>query len=327
MNLIHRPMLLQDVDEAIDLIRNAFLFDDPSDRQDLARLWRELIVTDSAHTVVIEDRERPAGRRFLYVRMGVFLTDDFAAEVRQGEGGYVTRRVFDLWRSGRRSFLNAAQIRVANSQDGVCLLAMHLGVQPEMMHPTGGREIRDRIEGYTYQGLAGFRYREIFFEVYGPFQLQWALGLGLALRADNASHFASRGLSAPLPERHPYLMGASPQELEAQHGRIIRHGFAQGRPRFFFKPAERRMLLFAMEGLTDDEVAEYLSVSVAAVRKYWASIYARVGEVDPELLEPASEKSGGTRGLREQKKRRLLNYLRHSIEETRPYAPTPGARY
>lgn len=44
MLLIHRPMLLADIDDAIPTICDAFLYPAPADCRELAKLWREIIV-------------------------------------------------------------------------------------------------------------------------------------------------------------------------------------------------------------------------------------------------------------------------------------------
>jgi hypothetical protein len=290
----------------------------PTDRQDLARLWREIITEGCGFAVVIEDRDAPVGKRFHYSAIGLVITDAFRETVKRGEAAYISRRVLDLWRAGNPPFLNAQQIQRANSTTGILMLVMHTGLLPEHLDPEAGRYMRDHVETYCYHGLGGFNFRELLYEAYGDFQRQWLTGLGMPLRTDNSGYFAAHGLESPPQDQHPYLVGVTSAEIATQHGALIRLGFVRGKPRFFFKPAERKMLQFAIEGLTDEEVAKYLSVSVASIRKHWESVYARVGEVAPELLEPASGRaSPGGQGA--QKKRRLIGYLRHHMEEMRPY--------
>lgn len=319
MNLIHRPMLLSDIEEAIDGIRDGFLYTDPADRQDLARFWRELMTREDAVMCIIEDRDAPVGKRFHYSAVGVYLTDEYAETLKRGEAAYVSRRILSMWLAGRAPLLNAKQIQIANSTTGLRLLVIHTGLLPEDLDPVAGRHIRDSTDKYCYYGMGGFNYREILFEVYGDFQKQWFTGIGMLPKADNNVFFAAQKLPTPFPEHYPYLMGVTSEESAVRHGYIIRHGFVTGQPRFFFKSLERKMLLFAMEGLTDEEVAKYLCVSLGTVRKYWEAIYERVGEVAPELLETAVGKQARSGGHGAQKRRRLLNYIRHNIEETRPY--------
>ncbi len=74
-------------------------------------------------------------------------------------------------------------------------------------------------------------------------------------------------------------------------------------------------------GLTDAELGRALHAALATVKKRWASIYDRVGSVDPDLLLGAAQAvpSEGRRGP--EKRRRLLGYLRQHLEELRPVKP------
>jgi hypothetical protein len=57
---------------------------------------------------------------------------------------------------------------------------------------------------------------------------------------------------------------------------------------------------------------------VNAIKKTWATAYARVGRAAPFLVPP--ESSSGLRG--QEKRRYLLDYVRTHLEELRPYAPS-----
>jgi hypothetical protein len=48
-------------------------------------------------------------------------------------------------------------------------------------------------------------------------------------------------------------------------------------PQCGFCRSEQRLLLCALDGGTDDELADVLQISVSAVKKMWHSIYDRVG--------------------------------------------------
>lgn len=80
------------------------------------------------------------------------------------------------------------------------------------------------------------------------------------------------------------------------------------------------MLLAALRGGTDEELAIDLGISLSAVKKMWLSIYGRASTHVPELLpNRGSVQEGGERG--KEKKHRLLSYLRDHPEEHRPASP------
>jgi DNA-binding NarL/FixJ family response regulator len=77
------------------------------------------------------------------------------------------------------------------------------------------------------------------------------------------------------------------------------------------------LLLAALEGGTDEELAVKLDISLSAVKKTWRSIYERVragnSGVIPDQLQAESTPERG-----KEKKQRLLAYLREHPEEVRP---------
>ncbi len=89
-------------------------------------------------------------------------------------------------------------------------------------------------------------------------------------------------------------------------------------PRFRFTAGEQRMLVRAIDGLTDEEIAGTLDVSRDAVKQTWRSIYDHVIQVMPDLVERGQ--SGGAEGARgQEKRRRIVAYVRDNAQELRPH--------
>jgi DNA-binding NarL/FixJ family response regulator len=84
--------------------------------------------------------------------------------------------------------------------------------------------------------------------------------------------------------------------------------------------SEQRLLLVALRGGTDKELADELGISLATVKKHWLSIYSRVSSHLPSLFASrvAAQEEGG-RGR--QKKQHIIEYVREHPEELRPASP------
>ncbi len=88
-------------------------------------------------------------------------------------------------------------------------------------------------------------------------------------------------------------------------------------PQFGFRPSEQRLLLAALGGRSDEDIAETLEISLSAVKKSWRSIYDRVSTLSPGIIpDKVPEELTSERG--KEKKQRLLAYLREHPEELRP---------
>jgi hypothetical protein len=85
-------------------------------------------------------------------------------------------------------------------------------------------------------------------------------------------------------------------------------------PQIAFTRSEQELLEAALEGLDDASAAKALFVSVAAIKRRWASIFGRVAAIRPDLCPPEAE---GTRGI--QKRQRVLTYVRNHPQELRPF--------
>jgi len=91
-------------------------------------------------------------------------------------------------------------------------------------------------------------------------------------------------------------------------------------PRCGFRPSEQRVLLAALRGGTDKELADDLGISLATVKKHWLSIYSRVSTHLPALLpNRGATVEEGSRGR--EKKQHIIEYVREHPEELRPASP------
>ena len=116
----------------------------------------------------------------------------------------------------------------------------------------------------------------------------------------------------------PWILVMNAQLAASRFGSWATALFVTGDPRIGFSRSEQRLLDAGLRGLTDDDLALELDVSISAVKKTWRSIYSRVersgAALLPELPEDRADPNDRGRG----KKHRLLNYVREHPEELRP---------
>lgn len=86
-----------------------------------------------------------------------------------------------------------------------------------------------------------------------------------------------------------------------------------------FTRAEQRLLSKALEGLTDQQIAESLDLSLNTLKSTWRSIYERVQMHAPHVLGSTRDDLGaGVRGG--EKRRNVLTFAEAHPQELRPYA-------
>lgn len=151
---------------------------------------------------------------------------------------------------------------------------------------------------------------------------------GRASRSDDLEVLQAAGgriLNTAEGSDPPWLVGMLRQETRGRPGAWASPFFEYTPPVFRFSEAERTLLLLAVDGLSDPEIAQELQASPSTVKKRWESVYERVLEIAPGLLpEPEPElEDGFARGTVQkrgpEKRRRLIRYLTRHAEELRPY--------
>jgi hypothetical protein len=316
-----RPAGLRDLDECQYCLRDGFAYDAAA-RAQLVALWRELLESGAGDAAVIEDLTAPPGQRIVWFCSKVFLNDAYAHYLKTEAMPLVGLQALRDCRQGNRPFLSYAEVKRANATEGLTLLMLHSGY-PQSMTPDTYREViaPKTLDFYLYFG-SGYRLREFLVEVYDEFTYRWAEGAGLRLRTDYARYYAANSLSLPPVGQRPRLYGAEEWEERQGLATLIEVFFNHCPPRFGFTRAEQEMLLYALTTVeTDAQIAARLCLAPITVKKLWLSIYSRVEGVAPEALggvHSGAEAASRTANRGREKKRWLLNYLRHHMEELRP---------
>jgi hypothetical protein len=78
-------------------------------------------------------------------------------------------------------------------------------------------------------------------------------------------------------------------------------------PEFAFTRGEQELLEVALAGVDGASASKSLFVTVPAIKRRWANIFARVAAIRPDLCPPDAD---GTRGI--QKRQRVLAYEKSS---------------
>jgi DNA-binding CsgD family transcriptional regulator len=192
---------------------------------------------------------------------------------------------------------------------------------------TGARAFEDRalpevhncvIAAFVEQHR-GYFLSELLVQGESEQQMEMILNTGGLLWSGTAG-----GYVVPPPESRkslvwePHILGLTRELALDQVGSWVGSLFIYQPPQFGLRPSEQRLLMTALEGGTDEELAKELGISLSAVKKAWRTLYHRIAENRPALIpdDSARKRWTGTRG--KEKKQRLMAYLREHPEELRP---------
>jgi hypothetical protein len=285
---------------------------------DLGSIWLSLLGREAFRAYVYEDwQDGPP--RLVGVACSAIISADFLQEAKTPPffwiGPELARRVC----LGQSPLLSDKQVREGNSHGGLNVTIWERAQHVRDMH---------RIE-------VSNSFFSTFIELHRGFQLKEIVGQGstvetLAAHSRNGYLFISKGdgkyteTMDKQPHdliREPHLTGLTRELAFSRLGTWASTLFLYEPPRFGFSPGEQRLLLTALLGGTDEDLADELGISLSAVKKAWHSIYERVSNYDAKLVPSPAPVEEGIAERGKMKKQRLLAYLRDHPEELRPAAP------
>jgi DNA-binding CsgD family transcriptional regulator len=325
MYLSYRCAKLGDIENCFPLIADGFAHIGKS-RDWLLAFWRCLLAEKTAIGWVIEDHQRPVGEGMVAFGLTLFVDDHFAREIKTTLPPYISVQMIQRWRRGNRVFLDQREIAHQNEKGNLNLLVLHSGLAHTRLTPTEALEVRFKLPESFLAFHRGYRIKEFLKEVYGPKEKASMSQFGFNLLREYPEFVDGNGLSG-LAGR-PYLFGITREEgqyCERNYGMAQMFNYPAGR--FHFSAGEQDVLHQALQGETDEDIAESLGLSLWTIKKRWQEIYAKVESSDPFLLSPNREKEEGLARKRQAKRRPdLMEYLRCHPEEIRPSLSPSYAR-
>lgn len=315
MPITYRPMRSKDVRECVDIVaRHAVVGPRYGDAiRDLQGVWLGLVGREALRAVVFEDSQH-SGTETVGVGVSAFVSDDFLRSLKKPPffwaGPELTRRTV----RGDSPLLSDRKVREANANGGLNLITWEGVFRAEFLN----------VETLTTLFSAFVEQHRGFFlkEVTGqggmtPGLLDAVLRSGGLLVDEDGEYVESIDRSLDEIFKVPHLFGLTRELALCRAGTWIGSLFVYQAPQCRFRPSEQRLLLAALRGGTDQELADDLGISLSAVKKTWLSIYNRVSNHLPSLFpNRIAVQEDGERGR--EKKQHLIAYLRDHPEELRP---------
>jgi hypothetical protein len=319
MILKHRLMQPADLPECVELIASHPVIGPRYGKaiDDLGHAWLRLLGRTAKTAVVIENLEQ-SRKRACFVGFTIFVGDAFIEELKAGPMFWIGPELARRAVRGECPILTDRQLREANARGELNLV-------------TWAGCIRSGFESCTalYQEIMrsfilhhrGYQWEELIAnQMESPDRLRWTLRTGGSLWNPQERRYVEE--SAEDLEQIvnvPHLVGITRSVELARPASWVGTFFSYQPPRCAFRRSEQQLLLAALDGRTDAELADELGVSIATVKKTWLAVYRRVALRLPGVLPsgaPNGEASESRRGR--EKRRRLLAYLRDHPEELRP---------
>lgn len=299
-----RPIAEADLSECLE-IQPACLGDQIVGRAAALRVWRSWLDNPAFLANVIESERPLAGHRVVACGMGLFVTKDFAdREIMKPRSGLNSRIIAGVAAS-ESIVLSRAQIGAGNAGEGIDFVNMYGTWRDGVMSPDQLAEVQALLGTSFIEHFAGFRFNRVLKEAIGHSRIALARATG------------TYRIVAEFPESESALAVVTRESVVSAPYSVAATMYRYQAPVLRLRPAEQRLLTAALLGKTDAELSADLGLSIEAIKKRWMSIFDRVDEFKPEIVNRAEPESDA-RGP--QKRHRIVAYVRSHPEELRPFS-------
>jgi len=246
--------------------------------------------------------------------ISAFVSDEFARLVTTPPFLWAGRELATRVARGDSPVLSNTELRRRNEAGGLNAFVWMAWLAPRY------RSRLDVLNGYMTAFIEhnrGFQIKELISQNDQPESLESSIRAGGLILTNQGMYtdVASRPPSVLVME--PHCMHVTREMALSRAASWVSTLFVYRPPRVFFSAGQQRLLLAAMGGGTDDELAHQLHISLSGVKKTWRQIYQRAaGRLPDWTSDDYRESPIGERG--KGKKQRLLVYLRDHPEELRP---------
>jgi DNA-binding CsgD family transcriptional regulator len=309
----YRPMRAKDLAECVSIVATHPLIGPryADAIKNLRSVWGDLLGREAFRAVVFEDSRRSRAN-IIGVGVSAFVSDEFLASIKKTLSSWIGPKLTRCVAHGELPLLTDRAVREANANGGLNLVTWEGAICKDYWQCA---EIHATVISAFVEQHRGFFLKEVLGQPSTREGLDTTLRSGTQMLSkdgryvDPSDSFNEVAL--------PICVGLTREVARSRPGAWLASLFLYQAPLCGFRASEQRLLLAALRGGTDQELADYLGISLSAVKKTWLSIYSRASTHLPSLLlNAAATQEDGERGR--EKKYHLLAYLRNHPEELRP---------
>lgn len=311
MSLTWRPATWSDLELGISIqpkLRGNSLVD----VQAANKAWEHLFRSPYFASAILESSPPILGHRVVGFGASVFISAPFANDEIANPHPDINSRIIASVHLGRSVLAGKKDVARANAGDGVVAVVLCGVWRDELLGPAEKYEAKTLLVSSFVEYHAGYRFRAILTETADEPTREFI------------QHSIVYRTIAEFPQMGRVIHLMTNESVKAEPASMGHMLFKFREPTLRLRESDQELLLAALHGATDPELAAELGVTLSAVKARWRSTFARIEEVMPTLVQTPD--TNGGRGA--QKRHRVLAYVRSHPAELRPYDwPRSAARH
>jgi hypothetical protein len=263
--------------------------------------WEQLIDAPGFANIVIESDGRLIG-----FGASVMVSEAFASHELERPGRGIAARVIHEYLTRSGGLLSRQGIAEANTNEGINIVILCGRWIGDDLTADEIRQTQTALARSFVEAHAGYHVKRILKELPCDQDVAYA-------RATKVY----RVLEFECPAAGSCSLGViEAEDVNALANCSLAPLFQPCKAVLGLRPIDQELLLAAIDGATDRELAERLGISLASVKRRWEDIYEKALSA-LSLPETLREGNAGKRGM--QKRHYLLRYLRQNQHELRPF--------
>jgi DNA-binding CsgD family transcriptional regulator len=282
----------------------------PHERMDpslVCQLWPKLLKSRRMKAAVVEDNRH----RIIAFGASTFLTRDFAQQLQLLPLPFISKQVIEAETTQSPKICAIDEIATANATSGLTVFILHSGLSDATDNAEQVYVAKAQLLTAFFELHRGYNINNFMAEPFGAEELAVYLDTGL----QRASGYSSADYVLP-GSPQPHLLCLSRADALQLTTTALLPLFLYRKPRFRFNSSEQNLLLEALQGRTDEDLAARLHLALSTVKKQWARVFEKAEVFVPELRSPKPIQQS-SRGP--QRRHALLRILRDHPEELTPF--------
>jgi hypothetical protein len=272
------------------------------------RAWRTILDDGDACIASVVEKITADSPEIVGFGLAVFVTGSFADTNLANPQPGLNARIIESIDAGKSVIPGYRYLQTANAAAALDHVVMYSSEKPGRLTPNEVGLVRNQLARVYLESFVGYRLRRMLHEIVDEYEFEKMKGYrGLRI---------VKRLSGPAPwtgERA--LCEATAESFSDDPASMAAGPFIdRATPVLNFSPSQKRLLLAALRGAENTELARCLCRTPAAIKRTWAGIFEKCVQHHPSLL-PLTESS--LRG--QQKRHKVMAYIREHPEEIRPF--------
>jgi hypothetical protein len=280
------------------------------------RAWQIIFDNGEARVACLVEKIAPGSRQIVGFGMAVFVTSLFADAMFANPQPGLNARIIESIDAGHSVIPSYRYLQTANASATLDHVILYSCEQQDCLNLNELGLVRMHLARAYMESFVGYRLRRMLYEIVREDEFEKIKAYRGIRIVKRFSAPDSPGMPA-LWKGNRALCEATAESFSDDPASVAARPFIdRAVPILDFTSSQKKLLLAALRGAENAELAQHLCRTPAAIKRTWAGIFEKCVQHNPALFPPAK---GSLRGL--QKRHKVIAYVREHPEEIRPFPP------